>query len=123
MVQSDSTKQEKIVKENLYIITETELRSINQTYVDFDSLKLRFKELSINSRNTLQTTKAISKEIAKSYQEESQYSGIVIKNNLRIKRGLNLQVVWLKIRTPLIGLALFYLGNVAAQKNWVVIKF
>lgn len=123
MVQSDTTKQEKIVRENLYIITETELRSINQTYVDFDSLKLRFKELSINSRNTLQTTKAISIEIAKNYQEESKYSGIVIKNYLRIKRGLNFQVVWLKIRTPLIGLALFYLGNVAAQKNWIVIKF
>ena len=123
MVQSDTTKQEKIVRENLYIITETELRSINQTYVDFDSLKLRFKELSINSRNTLQTTKAISLEIAKNYQEESKYSGIVIKNYLRIKRGLNFQVVWLKIRTPLIGLALFYLGNVAAQKNWIVIKF
>lgn len=123
MVQSDTTKQEKIVRENLYIITETELRSINQTYVDFDSLKLRFKELSINSRNTLQTTKAISLEIAKNYQEESKYSGIVIKNYLRIKRGLNFQVVWLKIRTPLIGLALFYLGNVAAQKNWIVINF
>ena len=123
MVQSDSTKQEKVIRENLYIISETQLRSINQTYVDFDSLKLRFKELSINSRNTLQTTKAISLEIAKSYQEESKYSGIVIKNYLRIKRGLNFQVVWLKIRTPLIGLALFYLGNVAAQKNWIVIKF
>ena len=123
MVQSDSTKQEKVIRENLYIISETQLRSINQTYVDFDSLKLRFKELSINSRNTLQTTKAISLEIAKNYQEESKYSGIVIKNYLRIKRGLNFQVVWLKIRTPLIGLALFYLGNVAAQKNWIVIKF
>ena len=91
--------------------------------MDFDSLKLRFKELSINSRNTLQTTKAISKEIAKSYQEESQYSGIVIKNYLKIAKGLTFQVVWLKIRTPLVGLVLFYLGNVAAQKNWIVIKF
>ena len=123
MVQSDSTNLAKIVRENLYIITETELRHINQTYMDFDSLKLRFKELSINSRNTLQTTKAISKEIAKSYEEESQYSGIVIKNYLKIAKGLTFQVVWLKIRTPLVGLVLFYLGNVAAQKNWIVIKF
>lgn len=122
MVQFDSIKVEKIVKENLYIITETELRHINQTYIEFDSLKLRFRELSINALNTMQTTKAITQEISKSYDLESQYSGIVIKNNLRIKRGLNLQVIWLKIRTPLVGAALFYLGNVAAQKNWIVIK-
>lgn len=123
MVQSDSLKLEKINKENLYIITETELRTINQTYMEFDSLKLRFKEVTNNTYNTLQTAKAISKEITKNYQQESNYSGIVIKNNLKIRKGLNLQIVWLKIRTPLIGLGLFYFGNLAAQKNWIVIKF
>lgn len=91
--------------------------------MEFDSLKLRFKEISNNNYNTLQTAKAISKEITKTYKEESHYSGIVIKNNLKIKKGLNLQIVWLKIRTPLIGLGLFYFGNLAAQKNWIVIKF
>lgn len=121
MVTLDSTK--KSIKENLYIISETELRAINQTYIEFDSLKLRFKELSVNARNTLQITKTISKEIYQNCNEASQYSGIVIKNDSRIKRKLSVQIVWLKIRTPLIGLALFYLGNVAAQKNWIVIKF
>lgn len=91
--------------------------------MEFDSLKLRFKEVTNNAYNSLQTAKVISKEITKTYKEESHYSGIVIKNNLKIKKGLNLQIVWLKIRTPLIGLGLFYFGNLAAQKNWIVIKF
>ena len=122
LVQSDSTKKDSL-RENLYIITETQLRNINQQSIDFDSLKIRFRELATNNRNSLTTIKSISKQVFDNCNEESKYSGIVIKNDAKIKRGLNLRNVWLQIRTPLVGIGLFYLGYKAGVNNWITLTF
>lgn len=122
LVQSDSTKKDSL-RENLYIITETQLRNINQQSIDFDSLKIRFRELATNNRNSLTTIKSISKQVFDNCNEESKYAGIVIKNDAKIKRGLNLRNVWLQIRTPLVGIGLFYLGYKVGVNNWITLTF
>ena len=118
-VKSDSVNLKKDSTENVYILTETQLRKINETYVQFDSLKVRFRELKNNSISTLQTVKTISKEISILTTEESRTVGIVLKNDKKIFKGLSFRIAWLNIRTPLGEMAMFYLGFKASEKGWI----
>jgi hypothetical protein len=99
------------------------LKEINRQTLDFDSLKVRFEEYRTRTEKRFKTVKYLSEKISYSFRQESRYYGLVIRNDNKIKRGLTLRNAWLTIRTPLIGLGLFYLGNVAAQNNWITIKF
>jgi hypothetical protein len=119
----DSLRAESQPIENLYIISETQLKEINKKTLDFDSLKVRFEELQTRTEKRFNVIRTITKKISLTYREESKYYGLVIKNDAKTKRRLTIKNVWLNIKLPVIGLGLFYLGNVAAQNNWIILKF
>jgi hypothetical protein len=123
MVQSDSTRKDSVSRENIYIISETQLKEINRQTLDFDSLKVRFEECRTRTAKRFSTVKDLSGKISFSFRQESKYYGLVIKNDSKIKKGLSLRNAWLTIRTPLIGAGLFYVGYRAGVNNWITLKF
>lgn len=102
------------------MITLTQMRAINQKAILLDSLTKRYNEMILNYNQTVDEAQRIAKQAfdtsAKIDKHNDQIIAIVNKDN----RKLKWQLVWQKVKVPLVGAVLFGVGNFAAQQGFVI---
>lgn len=76
----------------------------------YDSLLVRYNELLLNHANYQKGIEASQKVFELSDQNTNDYIRVAEIDNKVIRRK-NLQIIWQKVRAPVLGIALFYLGN------------
>ncbi|MDI9874965.1 hypothetical protein [Flectobacillus rivi] len=94
----------------LYQITAIQLRNIVSDRMKYDSLLVRYNELLLIHANYQKGIEASQKAFELSDQNANDYIRVAEIDNKVIRRK-NLQIIWQKVRAPVLGIALFYLGN------------
>lgn len=115
LAKPDSSNNEKV-----FVITLTQMRAINQKAILLDSLTKRYNEMILNYNQTVDEAQRIAKQAfdtsAKIDKHNDQIIAIVNKDN----RKLKWQLVWQKVKVPLVGAVLFGVGNFAAQQGFAI---
>jgi hypothetical protein len=85
----------------------------------YDSLLVRYNELLLNHVNYQKGIEASQKAFELSDQNTKDFIRVAEIDNKVIRRTN--QVVWQKVKAPVLGMALFYLGNRSVSWNLVLI--
>lgn len=115
LVNSDSTKADSTNK--VYLISQKQLVEINRQSIDFDSLTVRFRDLTRLTNTRLHTIQLLSNKLSEIYREESKLNLIIIQNDKKTQKRLFIKIIWQKIKIPVFSLAMFYTGYLAGQSN------
>lgn len=76
----------------------------------YDSLLVRYNELLLNHINYQKGIEASQKAFELSDQNTKDFIRVAEIDNKVIRRK-KFQIVWQKVKAPVLGMALFYLGN------------
>ena len=84
----------------------------------YDSLLVRYNALIRNNQTVIEPAiDAATQSFDLADQNARDYSKI-IKLDTKTIKNQKFQIIWLKVRAPLLGAALFYLGNKSVTWGW-----
>lgn len=125
-MQSDSSQTKNSV-EKQYVISESQMREIVITVQKLDSLQKRFEDCQGNNTERLRQINDLSQRIIALCDDSSQKMKTVIKIDNSIQRvvikevkHLKFRLDWQTLKQPVIYTGVFILGNIAAQKGFVI---
>ncbi|MFC0181446.1 hypothetical protein [Pseudarcicella hirudinis] len=119
---STARKDSLEIQEPLFLVRKSQIDMAINNKIALDSLRLRFELLKLSSKSSLENARNIGTQIFQICDDDMKTAGIIIANDKKIRKRLNLKLVLQYIKAPLIGAGLFYLGNLSAQKGWITIK-
>ncbi|MFD1817615.1 hypothetical protein [Pseudarcicella hirudinis] len=119
---ADSTarKDSLEIQEPLFLVRKSQIDLAINNKIALDSLRIRFELLKLSSKVSLEKAKVIGSQIFQICDDDMKTAGIIIANDKKIRKRLNLKLVLQYIKAPLLGAGLFYLGNIAAQKGLII---
>lgn len=126
LAHSDSSQTKDSI-EKQYIISAYQMREIVKTAMKLDSLQKRFEDCQGNSSDRLREINNLSQRIIVLCDDSSQKFKTVIAidkgiQNVFVKevKHLNFRLNWQILKQPVIYTTVFILGNIAAQKGFVI---
>lgn len=124
ITEADSTarRDSSGLQEPLFLVRKSQIDLAINNKIALDSLRLRFELLKMSSKSSLENARNLGNQIFQICDEDMKTAGIIISNDKKIRKRLNLKLIIKYIKAPLIGASLFYIGNLSAQKGWITIK-
>ena len=114
---TDSLSQSRFTNK-YYLITPLQLRNIVADRMRYDSLLVRYNALIRNNQTVIEPAiEAATQSFDLADQNARDFSKI-IKLDTKTIKNQKFQIIWLKVRAPLLGVALFYLGNKSVTWGW-----